>query len=162
MDKSDQLKKLKDEVDQYQKEYKKKREGYETRVGIINHMLSCMPTLTTLLIGLSCIPGFWETSFKVAGLFASASVIILSHVAKNSSYGAKLLQREITYFALCNLGREISLAAHPEEDYDKYADKFQKIMENDNEMSLTNAVKVVNLFNKYYKEGLEQRLSKKE
>ena len=50
MDKSDQLKKLKDEVDQYQKEYKKKREGYEKRVGIINHMLSCMPTLTTLLI----------------------------------------------------------------------------------------------------------------
>lgn len=162
MDKSEQLKRLKEEVDQYQKEYRKKREGYEKRVRIINNVLSCMPTLTTLLIGLSCIPGFGQTAFKVAGLFASAAVIILSHMAKNSSYGAKLLQREITYFALCNLAREISLAAYPEDAYEKYADKFQKIMENDNEMSLTNTVEVVNLFSKYYKEGLEQRLGKGE
>ncbi len=101
MDKSDQLKKLKDEVDQYQKEYKKKREGYEKRVGIINHMLSCMPTLTTLLIGLSCIPGFWETSFKVAGIVCFGVCYYFESCGKEQQlWGEAFTERDYLFCSL--------------------------------------------------------------
>lgn len=148
--------KLKHDVYERLLEYKKKRESYEKSVSSCNLILSLLNPAAAVLIFISFFFDHYEPIIKGIGLFFSVLSVVLSYYARNENFGGKLIQRSTTYFALCNLHREMSYTLHEDEKYEEFAKKYQEIMENDNRMSLSNSVSVVDILQKNYMSVIEK------
>lgn len=148
--------KLKHDVYERLLEYKKKRELYEKSVSRCNLALSLLNPVAAVLIFISFFFDNYEPVMKGAGLFFSVMSVALSYYARNENFGGKLIQRSTTYFALCNLHREMSYALREDERYEEFAKRFQEVMENDNRMSLSNSVSVVDILQKNYMSVIEK------
>lgn len=144
------------EIEDFREKYEKKRKFYDQRVRICNTTSSLLTPITAGLIFVSLFWETYETWLKGIGVVCCIASIGINHIAKNQNYGAKLIQRGTTYFALCNLSRKMRLAVDAESKYEEFAKEFQGIMENDNQMSLSNSLVVVDLLNKNYAKSLEQ------
>lgn len=146
---------LKKEIDKYKEEYGEKRREYEKRVVVCNILMAWLIPLASVMLILSYIftniADVWKGLALALCLFSN----LLTHWAKNNNYGAKLIQRGITYFSLCNLSREINDSLNPEEQYEKFAKKFEEIMEKDNAMSLSNSREIVEVMKQDYTKSRE-------
>lgn len=148
--------KLKQEVLERLTEYKKKREVYDKYVRRCSLALSLLNPVAAVLIFMSFFFENYEPVIKGIGLLFTVLSVGISYYVRNENYGGKLIQRSTTYFALCNLHREMNYALNQTERYEEFAKKFQEIMESDNRMSLSNSVSLVDLLQKTYMNGIEK------
>lgn len=161
MQREDKMDALRKEIGECYVIYKKERKLYENKVRLFNFVLSALPIVITVFVILGAVFPKQVHILNGVGLFFAIMLIIISYVAKNSSYDAKLIQRGVTYFALCNLSRKIRLEMKPEEKYEEFAKEFQEIMERENELSFTNSLELAYLFKTYYQKGIEREQSLK-
>lgn len=146
---------LLEEIEKLKKEYKEKRKKYDRCVMCCNTALSSIPVLIIILLIFSDRFGESSFPFKDAALLLCILSIMINHVSQNGAYGAKLIQRGTTYFALCNLEREIEFAVDLEKRYEEFSEKLQDIMKHDNEMSLSNSLATVDLLYSRQTKNLE-------
>lgn len=151
----DKLESLKTEIEECRKKYRKKRQQYENRVTICNILTSCLTPLAAFLLFLSYVFTKSGDIWKGLALLLCILSSLVAHWGKNNNYGAKLIQRGTTYFALCDLSREMRFSLEPEKQYEEFAKRFQEIMERDNAMSLANSTEIVGLLNQTFMKSLE-------
>ena len=138
---------LKSEIDKYQETYRRKRHQYERLVTICNMLTSCLTPLAAFFLFLSYVFTEFGDMWKGLALLLCIFSSLVAYWGKSYNYGAKLLQRGTTYFALCNLSRVIRYSLDPERRCTEFAKRFEEIMKRDNEMSLANSTEIVGLMN---------------
>lgn len=145
--------KLKNEVDKFKAEYKIKRKNYERKVNRCNFLMPIFTLVSTVfvLFSYSGNGNIW----KMGAVISSMLSLGIAYWGKNSNYGAKFIQRGTTYFALCELSREMEFSENPEKEYGKFKEAFENIMKRDNEMSLVNSTEIVELLNKNFMGNLK-------
>lgn len=152
---NEKVKKLREEVDKFKAEYKTKRKNYEWKVNICNFLMPILTLASTGFVLLSYSGNPCEDIWKIGAVVSSLLSLAVAYWGKNSNYGAKLIQRGTTYFALCELSREMEFSENPEKEYEKFEKTFENIMKRDNEMSLANSTEIVELLNKNFMRNLK-------
>lgn len=147
---------LQSEVYDLLKESKSKMGKYDKKVRVSNMALLLLNPISAVLIFASFFMTNGEVYVKAVGLGISVLSVVISYIAQNENYGGKLIQRGTTYFALCNLYRKMKYAEKTKETYMEFADEFEKIMENDNNMSLSNTIALAGYLQNTYQNGLKQ------
>lgn len=135
---NERLRNLKKEVKDLIGDFEVKRNAYKRKMEKHNYMLAVMRTIPILCVSLS----FWqpiELVMKILAIVSGVVSILITRKIKTGAYGDKVVQRTKTLMLLRTLERDMEYkSVWNDKILTAYVHRFQKIMDEDTEMSLRN------------------------